>query len=221
MKTQTIINSDKNSIYKHKLIVLIICIFCIFLSDKAFAQMQETGSRTDVASSDKNFKHALNFCPVAIAFGIYAINYEYLFKPSHGIVARFEYESIPKSYTEASIESSGVAFSLNYRWHISGEMKSPFIGAYTRYRTYDGAGTLESTVFDFTKSEFALGLNAGKRWVWNSGFNVTISLGYGFSFDDRVANPTNMNIESVLNKFEDDYDFSGPLFGELSIGYAF
>ena len=136
-------------------------------------------------------------------------------------MARFEYESIPKSYTEASIESSGVAFSLNYRWHISGEMKSIFLGTYARYRTYDGNGTLELAKFDFNKSELALGLNAGKRWVWNSGFNVTISLGYGFSFDNREANPTNMSIESVLNTYEDEYDFSGPLLGELSIGYAF
>jgi hypothetical protein len=142
-------------------------------------------------------------------------------KPSHGIVGRFEYEAIPKNYTDADIESSGVAFSLNYRWHISGEMNSIFIGAYSRYRVYDGSGTLESTAFDFTKSEFSLGLNIGKRWVWNSGFNITFSLGYGFSIDDREANPSNTGIESAINKFEDDYDFSGPLFGEFSIGYAF
>ncbi len=198
-----------------------VCTLCIFLTGKVFAQTEQNVSTTDPISSSKNFKHAINFCPVAIAFGIYAINYEYLFRPSHGLVGRFEYESIPKSYTEAFIESSGVAFSLNYRWHISGEMNSIFLGTYSRYRVYDGSGTLESIAFDFNKSELALGLNAGKRWVWNSGFNVTISLGYGFSFDDREANPSNMNIESVLNRFEDDYDFSGPLFGELSIGYAF
>jgi hypothetical protein len=142
-------------------------------------------------------------------------------KPSHGIVGRFEYEAIPKSYTDADIESSGMAFSLNYRWHISGEMNSIFIGAYSRYRVYDGSGTLESTAFDFTKSEFSLGLNAGKRWVWNSGFNITFSIGYGFSIDERKANPSNMSIESAINKFEDDYGFSGPIFGEFSIGCAF
>lgn len=204
-----------------KMIILIVFTFCIFLTSTGFAQFAELDSITDPTQSSKTFRHALNICPIAPAFGIYAVNYEYLFTPKHGILARIEYEDVPKAYTDASIESNGWAYSLNYRRHLSEEMNSIFIGAYSRYRNYKGSGTLESKKFDFKLPSFTLGLNAGKRWVWNSGFNITFSLGYGFSMDDRQATPSDAAIETILDKFEKEYDFISPFYGELSIGYAF
>jgi len=206
---------------KKELILLVAIIFNIFLSCNAIAQNEYRVSPTDSISSSNRLKQSVNMCPGGIVFGIFSMNYEYLLGPSHGLVGRFDYEAIPKKYTEASIESSGVAFILNYRWHISGEMESIFIGAYSRYRIYNGSGILESTKFDFTLSELTMGLNAGKRWVWNSGFNVTLALGYGYSTSRREANPTNSSIESTLDKYEDQYDFLSPFLGEFSIGYAF
>jgi hypothetical protein len=70
-------------------------------------------------------------------------------------------------------------------------------------------------------SELTLGLNIGKRWVWNSGLNLTFALGYGISMSSRETDPTNTSIESTINTFEDEYAFFGPFLGELSIGYAF
>ncbi len=198
-----------------QLVILTLITFSIFSSKDLIAQDNE-----DV-SARSTFKHAINVCPIAPAFGIYAVNYEYLFKPKHGIVVRIEYEDIPKAYTDADIESNGWAFSLNYRRHLSEEMNSLFLGAYTRYRVYNGDGILATEKFDFDLPSFTIGLNGGKRWVWNSGFNITASLGYGFSFDDRKATPSNDSIESVLDKFEKEYDFISPFYGELSIGYAF
>lgn len=178
-------------------------------------------------TASQTFKHSINFCPGGIAFGVYAMNFEYLFKPHHGMVVRFDYEAVPKSYTEANIESSGVAFILNYRYHFSGELGSTFIGLYSRYKIYNGYGRLEAEDFDFTQDfdfnlkHFTLGINAGKRWVWNSGFNITFQLGYGLDTDNRTATPSNADIESTLDLFENDYAFIDPFFGELSIGWAF
>jgi len=137
------------------------------------------------------------------------------------MLARFDYEAVPKSYTDANIESSGVAFILNYRYHFSGQLGSTFVGAYSRYKIYTGNGTLNAQDFDFNLNHFTLGVNAGKRWVWNSGFNITFQLGYGIATDNRTATPSNANIESTLNLFEKKYDFIDPFFGELSIGWAF
>ncbi len=198
-----------------KSIRLVLFAFSIFLSGTVTGQDDETGSRRN------EFKHALNVCPIAPVFGIYAVNYEYLFSSKNGMVARIEYEDVPKTYTDASIESNGWAFSLNYRRHLSGEMKSFFLGAYSRYRIYKGNGTLESENFDFELPSITLGLNGGKRWVWNSGFNITVSAGYGISFDDRQATPSNNAIEAALDQLEKDYDFISPFYGEISIGYAF
>ncbi len=191
-------------------------IFSMLLTTNIIAQEKEK-----VTSKVSEFKHALNICPIAPLFGIYAVNYEYLFSPKNGIVARIEYEDVPKAYTDAHIESNGLAFSLNYRRHLAGQLESVFWGSYARYRTYKGDGEIDSEKFDFTLPSFTIGLNAGKRWIWNSGFNITLSAGYGFSFDKRNTTPDSNAINSALDQLEKEYDFMSPLYGELSIGFAF
>ncbi len=203
-----------------KKIILTTLAFAL-LTTITFSQNSSQEPSKLVNDSNKTFKHSLNFCPGGIIFGVYAVNYEYLFKPHHGIVTRFDYEAIPKSYTDANIESNGVAFILNYRYHFSGELKSTFVGVYSRYKIYNGYGTLGSQDFDFNLKHFTMGVNAGKRWVWNSGFNITFQLGYGLATDNRNATPTSESIESILNAFEKKYEFIDPFFGELSIGWAF
>ena len=145
--------------------ILTVLSICIFLSGNVVAQVEEESSSPKSSSPRSEFKHALNICPIAPVFGIYAVNYEYLISPKNGIVARFEYEDVPKTYTDASIESSGMSYTLIYRRHLSAEMNSVFLGAHTRYRMFNGNGELESEKFDFTLNSLSIGLNAGKRWV--------------------------------------------------------
>ena len=201
--------------------ILTVLSICIFLSSNVVAQVEEESSSSKSNSPRSEFKHAINICPIAPVFGFYSINYEYLISPKNGIVARFDYEDVPKAYTDASIESSGIGFTLNYRRHLSGEMNSLFLGAYTRYRIYKGSGELDSKKFDLTLQSYSIGLNAGKRWVWNSGFNIVFSLGYGLDINNREANPTDNSIESILDQFEKEYEFMSPFYGEFSIGYTF
>lgn len=199
---------------KTLLIITTVLIFSILLSCPMYAQENK-----ETKSSE--FKNALNICPIAPLFGIYAVNYENLFSPKNGIVARIEYEDVPKTYTDANIELNGLAFSLNYRRHIDGELESFFWGAYARYRTYDGDGEINSDKFDFKLPSFTIGLNVGKRWVWDGGFNITVSAGYGYSTDSRESSPSNNAINSAIDQLEKEYDFMSPLYGELSIGFAF
>ena len=204
-----------------KSITLILLVCSILLSVNLFEQQQNESASADDISMRSTFKHAINICPIAPIFGIYAVNYEYLVTPKNGIMVRIEYEDVPKSYTDANIESNGMAYSLNYRRHFFGEMNSIFVGAYARFRTYDGDGEIEGQEFDFTLPSVTVGLNAGKRWVWNSGFNMTFSIGYGFQKEYRDVTPSNSLIESMLDQLEKDYDFMSPIYGELSAGYAF
>lgn len=198
--------------------ILFLCFCSIFLSENLTAQSVNTSEENSQRST---FKHAINVCPIAPVFGIYALNYEYLITPKNGILFRVEYEDVPKTYTDANIETNGIAFSLNYRRHFSAEMNSFFVGAFTRYRNYNGEGVTESTKFDFTLPSVTVGLNAGKRWVWNSGINITASFGYGLQKEYRESTPTNSNIESLLDQLEEEYDFITPFYGEISAGYAF
>lgn len=171
--------------------------------------------------TEKSFKHSINFCPVALAFGFYSVNYEYMISDHDGLVFRVDYESVPNTYSDAEINVDGKAAILNYRYHIDGKLESCYLGAFGRYRIYQGAGTLNSQTFDFDISEFTIGLNAGKKWVWDSGFNINFTLGYGYTFDDKTVSISTPAIESSIKVFEKDYDFNSGFFGELSIGYAF
>ena len=206
---------------KKKMIFTILFTFIILFSGSIFAQEEGSVTESDSKSTKDRLKYSLNMCPGGIVFGIFSANIEYLFNPSHGLVVRFDYESIPKNYTEASIEASGVAFILNYRWHFSNKMNSVYLGAFSRYRVYKGKGTIESTNFEFTIPELTIGLNIGKRWVWKSGFNINLAFGYGISKTWRTANPSNSSTESMIDAFENAYDFIDPFLGEFSIGYAF
>lgn len=64
-------------------------------------QILALGMNTVIAQEDsaKNKvikRHAVNFCPLGIALGIFSANYEYLVTPKNGILARVNYEVILK-----------------------------------------------------------------------------------------------------------------------------
>lgn len=191
---------------------------CLILATGLLKAQQAADNTTEKRQS---FKHAFNMCPGGIALGIFSVNYEQLIKPNHGLMVRFDYEAIPRTYSDADIESQGFAGIVNYRYHLKGEMNSLFLGAYGRFRVYKGEGNLEGSGFDFSIPETTLGLNAGKRWAWNSGFTMTFALGYGISFQDRKVDNSTPAIESAIDQFEKGYDFIDPFLGEFSIGYTF
>lgn len=186
------------------------------------AQTVGTAEPQNSSECSKEFNQAVNFCPGGIIFGIYAVNYEYLAGKTHGLVARFDYESVSETLSDdTNIDANGYAFTFNYRWHFSEAMESFYVGSYVRYKLYNGDDIEGTTKFDFTISEYTVGLNAGKRWVWNSGFNINCAFGYGISKLDKETDPDNSSNESIVNKFIDDYTFIDPFYGEISIGYAF
>lgn len=164
---------------------------------------------------------AISACPGGIAFGFYSANVEHLFGENHGLVLRGDLETIPKTYSDANIESSGKAVILNYRYHIGGGLNSFYAGAFARYRNIKGDGALESESFDFKLPEYTIGLNAGKRWIWKSGFTLNFALGYGLAFDNLKVNNSSQAALDAIDVFRDDYAFGNGFMGEFSIGYAF
>ncbi len=60
-------------------------------------------------------------------------------------------------------------------------MTSCYLGAFARYRIYRGDGKLGAETFDFSLQDQTIGLNAGRRWIWNNGINLNITFGYGYS----------------------------------------
>lgn len=194
-------------------------LFLVIFSILTKAQTNE--SDTGKTDNRAKFNQAINFCPVALALGIYSMNYERLLNEHHGIMVRADYESIPKTYTDANINVGGKAAILNYRYHVKGGLNSCFIGAFSRYRVYNGDGKLDEATFDFKLSEVTVGANVGRRWILRNGLNLTFAVGYGFFMDKQSPADLSEGASESVHQFKNDYDLYNGLFGELSIGYAF
>lgn len=186
------------------------------------AQTTETISKTDDFNTKKEFKQAINFCPVALAFGIYSMNYERLFTEKHGFLIRADYEDVPEDMFDISgVNVNGKGVIVNYRYHFLGGLRSPYVGAFGRYRAYNGEGTYEQKAFDFKLSEVTVGLNFGKRWVLKNGLNLNLQVGYGLFMDTKTVDDTREGVNELIKGFENNYDLYNGFLGELSIGYAF
>lgn len=186
------------------------------------AQAQYTPDTSEEKSERKDqFKQAVNFCPIALAFGIYSMNYERLFANRHGVMIRADYEDIPDRMSPSGINVNAKAAILNYRYHLCGGMNSLFVGAFGRYRVFDGDAVANEQAFDFSISEVTVGANLGRRFVFNSGFNITLNAGYGYFMDQQTSTNSSAEAASRIEDFKDSYDLYGGFFGEVSIGYAF
>ncbi|WP_346856643.1 DUF3575 domain-containing protein [uncultured Draconibacterium sp.] len=215
MKTKTFFRKIKRLTYSAAIIIPVLT------AGNASAQSHEKMSKGESEKPAKEFKNAINVCPGGIAFGFYSANVEHLFGKHHGLVLRGDLETIPKTYSDAKIDASGKAVILNYRYHFGEGLNSFYAGAYTRYRKIKGDGALDTGDFDFKLPECTLGLNVGKRWIWDSGFTLNFALGYGYAYDELKVNNSSQAALDAIDVFRDDYTFMNGFLGEFSIGYAF
>ena len=170
---------------------------------------------------EESRKQSINICPIAPIFGIFSANYERMIAPHHGLMIRGGYESIKQDYSAANLDMNDKADILNYRYHTNGTLDSFFLGAFTRYRKFDGDGNLNGTAFNVGINEVTLGLNAGRKWIWGNGFNFTFQAGYGHMMDSQEISESGAGYENAVQEFKDGYDLYGGFFGEVSIGFAF
>jgi len=198
-----------------KVLAIVVCVFVVSF---VFAQEDNKIVKSEKDLKIDGFKHAINTCPGGYIFGVYSLNYTRLLAPKHSLETRFDFENISAKYSGDKFEATGLGLILNYRRHFSPSLKSFYVGSYARYRVYDGTGEDGPDEFNFDITEFTIGLNAGKRWVWSSGFNINFMLGYGLAFTETDIEDT---YEAAYDKFTDKYSFEGPMLGEFSIGYAF
>jgi hypothetical protein len=125
--------------------------------------------------------------------------------------------------SDAAITATNQALVLNYRWHFSESMDSIFIGPYARYRDISGTGTAGGVAYNIAIPEWTVGLNIGKRWVWNNGFNVVLAAGSGASLRSEAATNTNTPAGAALATLrKDNHMFvDNSSYAEFSIGYVF
>ncbi len=212
MKTQKLIKLSRR-------IVLIIVSF--FIMTDATASNPLTGDVSMNDSSRLEPDWAFGVSPGGAFLGSYSFNVEYLLDTHHGIVFRSDYRFLNDDVNNWDMHVTGRSFTVNYRYHMEGGMDAFYLGAFTRLRTYTGDGSSESMEFNFTRPDYTLGLNLGKRWIWDNGFAVNVSLGYGYVYKGQYSSHESVEVNLAIDDFMTGNDLWTGLQGEISIGYAF
>lgn len=192
----------------------------------SYAQEEIIGY-TDVSESaiakDKiaGFNEAIQIYPFGLLVLNFAGNYEKLLQKRHGLMVEGNFQLM-------NTENSNYGLGLHYRYHYFSKpkhrgMNSPYCGPFIKYNHITGTAWEEDMYGrkDYTMSVDALraGINWGRRWVWNSGFNINFRIGYGLPihmvYNWQPAIPEAVNqIEALMTTF------SG-IDGELTAGFAF
>jgi hypothetical protein len=177
-------------------------------------------SITQQAPAEK--ENSINVSPIGLVFGSYSVNYERLINGHHGFIVEGDYARL----SDDDSEQATFGGNLGYRYHWSGGQDSGFVGLNVGYG--QGTGEASTTTNDVTKtydvdsSVTRVTANVGRRWAWNSGFNITLRVGAGYGdynittdSDDPEAQQAAKDIDDLLTVFPVAID------GELSIGWAF
>ncbi len=167
--------------------------------------------------------HSVNASPLGLLLGYYSLNYEYLIDGRHGFLVEGTYASY--DVDNESVGSYGAG--IGYRWHWSGGQDSGFLGVSAGFGV--GSSLIRTDVLsDMSESHnidirsLYLTGNIGRRWAWDSGFNITLRVGAGYG--DYEASTDSMSPEAQ-QQAADLQEQLAPLKvafdGELSLGYTF
>lgn len=208
--------------------------FLLFRSAQIFLVLSLSGGAgslwaDDDSSYGEEFTQAFNINPAGIALGSYSANYEILFDQTHGVVLEGTFTRMKNGSDSGDSTTKGGGFGLQYRWHWSDAMESGFLGVFARYTTATGTGSATTNVngftsasnFDIKYTAATLGLNIGKRWVWESGFNIVFRIGYGYTKLDITTWNASSDISGTIDALKPVLQLIAGIDGELSIGYAF
>lgn len=166
--------------------------------------------------NDLDQTNSISIYPLGIVFGNAAFNYEHLFHGKHGIMIQcsFPFFGKTKGYTGA----------LHYRHHYFSKQKhiglnSPFWGMFAYYEKSEAEIEDGYNQYNLKINFMKAGINWGRKWIFNSGFNICFRIGYGIpfiaEFDWSPTEPDNVEAIEALTKI------LGGIDGEFTIGYSF
>jgi len=167
-------------------------------------------------------ENSINGSPLGLLSLNYALNYERLLDGMHGLLVEGVFSLSSNSTSKSSLYGGGVG----YRWHWSGQQQSGFLGLMAGYSVGSGTSTVTSggttSTFDLTIKAPWVVANIGKRWAWDSGFNVTFRIGAGWAGYKVSSNSTDPNVQMGVDALQDLLELIPiALDGELSVGYIF
>jgi hypothetical protein len=169
-------------------------------------------------------QQSVNLSPLGVAFGSYALNYEYLAKDGHGLLAEASFGTGKDS---AGNTTSDFGAGVGYRYHFAGGQSSWFAGPLLSYSAGNGTGTVSvnngpTKAFDVNYSSVAVTANIGRRWVFADLINVTFRIGGGKAFRTFSTTSSDPDAQLAVDLVQKIVDFLPIAFdGELSVGVNF
>jgi hypothetical protein len=197
-----------------------LCAATLLISASAYAQdAKDTGEVPPEAPVAK--VNSVNASPLGMLVGSYSINYERMFGP-HGLLVEGSYASS----SDGDTSSNSMGGVLGYRWHWNGTQNSWFTGVNLGFATGTGDAVVTSggtsETFNVDTTAVTGTVNIGRRWAWDSGFNITFRIGAGYGnydvttdSDDPLAQDAVELVDDLLTILPVAFD------GELSVGWVF
>lgn len=187
-----------------------------YVSDGPTRLAQQVLPRSPDKATVKN--HALNINMVKVAIGQYSGGYEY-FSDGHGYLLEGSYDKFDLGF---GVDVTYVSGAAGYRRYWRGKQDSVFIGAMAGYsRAIGGRDLLGYNIQLLTTSLSVIG-HVGKRWVFDSGLNVTTRVGAGYAHRTFRVEIDAWYLQPLLDAFARADNFL-PLAvdAEVSVGFAF
>lgn len=160
--------------------------------------------------------HALQVNPVGPLLGSVTANYELLIGRRHGLFLELTH-ALGEDIAGNKLEGGG--FSLNYRRHLDGHMKSSYVGIFLRRSETDADMKEEDIRIPFKYTALSFGPLYGSCHIWTSGLCLSWRLGYGYPIFDfewtSDRRPEYPGLVRGLLKWTTNTD------GGLTLGYAF
>ena len=125
--------------------------------------------------------HAFQVNPLGLLLGTYAFDYEVLLKRKHGVCLDLLYAD---GRDLSGNKLAGHGFTVSYRYHLEGQMKSSFLGLFLRRSELDGELDIDDERFSYHFRSLAIGPLYGQRHIWKNGVSFSWKLGYGYPIFD-------------------------------------
>ncbi len=183
------------------------------------------------STENKICKNALDIQPLRLFSGV-TINYERMVSEKSGLFM----EGAAYLWDPAGSGSEGFGLNLQYRRHRFEKEKhkgisSPYWGPTLYFEKSGGSAEVavsdgyslstDKVMFDLTA--LRLGVSTGRRWCFDSGFNIDLRGGYGIFplFDISWDDPKKSIAQSDKDKVETLSKIIGGIDFGFSMGFAF